>query len=131
MTDDRHEDRKDIQQEQLGGQRSLLDRTKDEVQAWFGDAEAASRRQRDQAVGDHTGKGPQSDLDPDARIVADISQRLTDDASLDASQVGVESRDGTVVLKGAVTTGAQRSHAEDVASSVAGVHHVENRLQVA
>jgi osmotically-inducible protein OsmY len=110
--------------------RSLLERTRDEVQAWLGDGEAAGRRQRDQAAGDQTGKGPANSLEPDARIIADISQRLTDDAGLDASRVEVDSREGLVTLKGDVSTSAQRSHAEELAATVAGVQYVENRLQV-
>ena len=112
-------------------ERSLLDRAKDEVSSWFGDAEAAARRQRDEAVGDHTGKGPESHLEPDARIVDDITRRLTDDPSLDASHVNVESHEGVVTLKGDVTTSAQRAHAEEVSSAVAGVQRVDNRLVVA
>lgn len=111
--------------------RPLVERAKDEVASWFGDANAASRRQRDEAVGDHTGKGPQSDLDPDARIVDDISQRLKDDADIDASRVEVASHSGAVTLNGQVTTSAQRAKAEEVAHAVAGVTQVENRLVVA
>jgi osmotically-inducible protein OsmY len=111
--------------------RPLVERAKDEVASWFGDANAASRRQRDEAVGDHSGKGPQSDLDPDARIVDDISQRLRDDADIDASRVEVASHSGAVTLNGQVTTSAQRAKAEDVAHAVAGVTQVENRLLVA
>ena len=125
MTDERAKD--DVRPEEP---RSLLERTKDEVQSWFGDAEAAGRRQRDEAMGDHSGKGPTSSLDPDARIIADVSQRLTDDAALDASRVQVESHDGLVKLLGDVSTSAQRAHAEEVAVKVAGVHQVDNRLQV-
>ncbi|MGH7022741.1 MAG: BON domain-containing protein [Caulobacteraceae bacterium] len=114
-----------------GEERSLLDRAKDEVSSWFGDADAAARRQRDEAVGDHSGKGPENHLEPDARIVDDITRRLTDDASLDASGVNIESHDGVVTLKGQVTTSAQRAHAEEVSAAVAGVQRVDNRLVVA
>ena len=126
MTNERQGERP----EQAAAPRSFVERTKDEVQAWFGDADAAGRRQRDQAVGDHSGKGPENDLDPDARIVADISQRLTDDPDIDASRVKVDSRDGLVALSGDVSTAAQRASAEQMAGAVAGVHMVENRLQV-
>ena len=114
-----------------GEPRNLMDRAKDEVSSWFGDADAGARRQRDEAVGDHTGKGPESHLDPDARIVDDISRVLTEDASLDATRINVESHDGLVTLKGEVTTSAQRAHAEELAAKVAGVQRVENRLLVA
>lgn len=110
--------------------RTFVERTKDELQAWFGDPDAAARRQRDQAAGDHSGKGPENDLNPDARIIADISQRLTDDPDIDASRVKVESHDGLVALSGDVSTAAQRASAEQMAGSIAGVHLVENRLLV-
>ena len=99
-----------------GEPRNLMDRAKDEVSSWFGDADAAGRRQRDEAVGDHTGKGPESHLDPDARIVDDISRGLTDDPSLDATRISVESHEGLVTLKGEVTTSAERAHAEELAA---------------
>jgi osmotically-inducible protein OsmY len=111
-------------------QRPLADRAKDEVSAWFGNAEAASRRQRDTAVGDHSGKGPESHLDPDARIVDEVSKRLSADADIDASRIEVASHDGAVTLYGEVATSATRAHAEEMAH-VAGVSRVENRLLVA
>ena len=111
--------------------RDFLHRAKDELSSWFGDADAAGRRQRDLATGDHSGQGPQSDLDPDARIVDDLSRRMTDDPELDASRIEVASASGKVTLLGEVRTSAQRSHAEELAHVVAGVSQVENRLQVA
>lgn len=111
--------------------RPLTERAKDEVSAWFGNAEAASRRQRDEAVGDHSGKGPESHLDPDARIVDEVSKRLSADAGIDASRIEIASHDGAVTLNGQVTTSADRAHAEEVAHAVVGVSQVENRLLVA
>jgi len=112
-------------------QRPLGERAKDEVASWFGDASAASRRQRDEAVGDHTGKGPQGDLDPDVRIVDEVSQRLRAEPGIDASRVEVASHSGAVTLNGQVTTSVHRAKAEEVAHAVAGVSQVENRLIVA
>ena len=112
--------------------RDLLERAKDEVAAWFGDPKAASRRQQDLAVGDHSGEGPANyHADPDARIVDEINNRLTDHSGIDASRIEVASTSGAVTLNGQVTTSAQRHQAEELAHSVAGVSQVENRLQVA
>jgi osmotically-inducible protein OsmY len=111
-------------------QRPLAERAKDEVASWFGDPAAASRRQRDDAVGDHSGKGPESHLDPDARIVDEVSRKLTDDPAVDGTRIEVAAHDGVVVLNGQVTTSAHRAHAEELAHTVAGVTQVENRLQV-
>jgi osmotically-inducible protein OsmY len=110
--------------------RPLGERAKDEVASWFGDAGAAARRQRDQAAGDHSGKGPESHLDPDARIVDEITRRLTDDPGIDASRIEVAAHDGAVTLNGEVTTSGHRAQTEAVAQQVAGVTQVENRLQV-
>ena len=112
--------------------RDLLERAKDEVAAWFGNPEAASRRQRDLAVGDHAGKGPQDhEVDPDARIIDQVGDRLTEDSAIDASRIHVSSNSGAVTLAGEVTTSAQRFHAEELAHAVPGVVQVENRLLVA
>jgi osmotically-inducible protein OsmY len=112
--------------------RDLLERAKDEVAAWFGNPEAASRRQQDLAVGDHTGKGPQDDdRNPDERIVDEVGERLTQDSGIDASRIHVTSAAGAVTLAGEVTTSAQRFHAEELTHAVPGVIQVENRLLVA
>jgi osmotically-inducible protein OsmY len=130
MTDQR-DDPPRVQPGPPHDERNLLEKAKDEVQAWFGDADAAGRRQRDLAAGDHTGKGPETQLEPDERIIDEVSHRLTEDSVIDASRIEVESHDGAVTLIGEVTTSAERAHAEEVAVKVAGVHQVENRLQVA
>ena len=112
--------------------RDLLERAKDEVAAWFGDPAAASRRQQDLAVGDHSGEGPAHyEADPDARIVDEINQRLTDHAGVNASHVEVACKAGAVSLNGHVTTSAQRAEAEQLAHGVKCVTQVDNRLQVA
>ena len=112
--------------------RDLFERAKDEVSAWFGNPQAASRRQQDLAVGDHSGEGPANfHADPDAQIVHEISERFTKDSQLDASHIEVVAASGAVTLVGAVTTSAQRHHAEELAHGVAGVSQVDNRLQVA
>jgi osmotically-inducible protein OsmY len=70
-------------------------------------------------------------MDPDARIVDEVSRRLRDDPDIDASRVEVASHSGAVTLNGQVTTSAHRAKAEDLAHAVAGVTQVENRLTVA
>ncbi len=114
-----------------GEPRSWWNRASDEVSAWFGNPGALSRRQRDQAAGSHKGEGPQSHLDPDARIVDDVSRRLTEDDRVNASKVEVLARAGEVTLNGTVTTSAERARAEELAAAVAGVNQVQNKLLVA
>jgi len=109
--------------------RPFLDRAGDEVAAWFGNVDALGRRQRDEAVGDHAGKGPSDGSAPDARLLADATDRLTQDATLDASRIRITVLNGTIVLSGSVTTAADRAAAERDTLSV-GATHVVNNLMV-
>ncbi len=109
--------------------RPFLERAGDEVAAMFGNVDALSRRQRDEAVGDHSGKGPAGDSAFDARLLADITDRLTQDANLDASGIRVTVINGSVTLHGSVITAADRSLAEKDAQA-AGAGHVTNNLLV-
>ena len=111
--------------------RGWLDRTTDEVSAWFGNQDALRRRQRDEAVGDHTGKGPKTSLDPDTLILEQVNQQLTVDPDLDASNVEVAVHAGVVTLDGAVITSADKRRAEYLAAAVTGVSKVRNDLLVA
>ncbi|MGA0599494.1 BON domain-containing protein [Caulobacter sp. KR2-114] len=111
--------------------RSWWARTSDEVAAWFGNPDALRRRQRDEAVGDHSGKGPAATIDEDERIVAEVSRQLTNDRMLDASRVAVACKDRAVMLTGEVTTSADSARAESIAAACGGVDSVENRLTIA
>ncbi len=110
--------------------RSWWDRTSDELSSWFGDREAMRRRQWDEAVGDHRGKGPRDYRRTDARILDEINERLTDDPHLDASEIEVHVAAGEVTLDGRVTTKADKRLAEDIAESVRGVTQMWNNLRV-
>jgi osmotically-inducible protein OsmY len=111
--------------------RSWWNRTADEVSSWFGNTDAMRRRQRDEAVGDHAGKGPNTEITADTRIVDDVSRHLTADSALDASRMEVLCSAGVVTLNGEVITAADRSHAEHLAAAVSGVTSVQNNLLVA
>ncbi len=110
--------------------RSWVDRTKDEVSGWFGDVGALSRRQQDEAAGDHSGQGPQPLLSGDERLLDEVSRRLTGDAQLDASRIKVAVLAGGVTLTGSALTQADKHRAEDLAGAVAGVSTVQNHLTV-
>jgi len=111
------------------GRRPLLSRATDEVAAWFGNVDALGRRRRDEAVGDHSGQGPVDDSAADARLLAEVTDRLTQDAKLDASHIRVAVAAGSVTLNGSVITTADRELAEQDASA-AGAAHVANNLVV-
>jgi len=113
--------------EQGGGDRGWWDRASDEVSSWFGDREAERRRQDD---GEHRGRGPKNYRRSDERIKEDINDRLTDAAYLDASEIEVEVSEREVILSGTVDSRNSKRMAEDIAESVSGVTHVENRIRV-
>ncbi len=116
--------------------RTWWDRTQDEVQAMFGDTDARRRRQWDEMRmasrphGEHRGRGPQGYRRSDERIREDVSDRLTDDAWLDASSISVEVKDAEVTLAGTVAHRADKRRAEDIADMCSGVGHVQNNLRV-
>jgi hypothetical protein len=58
--------------------RGFLDRAGDEVASWFGDEDAARRRDMDAR---HYGRGPKNYTRSDERISEDVNERLTDDPS--------------------------------------------------
>jgi osmotically-inducible protein OsmY len=109
-----------------GEERGFWDRASDEVSSWFGDEEAERRRRQDQ----HRGRGPRNYTRSGDRIREDVSDRLTDDWRVDASEIEVTVSGTEVTLTGTVTSREQRRRAEDVAESVSGVTHVQNNLRV-
>ena len=63
--DDRMRRENELETGRYAEPRSWMDRTKDEIAAWFGSTDAMRRRQWDEAAGDHTGEGPVRQLDAD------------------------------------------------------------------
>jgi osmotically-inducible protein OsmY len=109
-----------------GQERGFWDKAGDEVSSWFGDEEAERRRQQDQ----FRGRGPRGYTRSDDRIQEDVNDRLTDDWSLDASDVEVSVSNCEVTLNGQVSSRDDKRHAEDLVDSVSGVRHVQNNLRV-
>jgi osmotically-inducible protein OsmY len=66
--------------------------------------------------------------DRDAEIARDVSRRLGEHASLDASDIEVDVKDARVTLRGRVLDEPARHVAELIADAVPGVHGVVNRL---
>ncbi|MEZ0167094.1 BON domain-containing protein [Microvirga sp. TS319] len=117
------------------GERSGWDRFSDEVSSWFGDDEAARRREQDARQGDqgaqhHRGRGPKGYTRSDERIREDVSDRLTDDPFVDASEIEVSVSSCEVTLSGTVDSREAKHRAEDCAERVSGVRHVQNNLRV-
>ncbi len=111
--------------------RDWWDRTKDEVASWFGDDDAKRRRDRDERnEGKHRGKGPKNYSRSQERIKEDVSDKLSEDSLLDASDIEVEVMGNEVTLSGQVDSRYSKHRAEDLAEDVTGVAHVQNNLRV-
>jgi osmotically-inducible protein OsmY len=107
------------------GRRGFWDRASDEVASWFGDDDAARRREQD-----HRGRGPKDYTRSDERIRDDANDKLTEDRRVDASNITVAVQDGEVTLGGTVTSREAKRRAEDVVDNISGVKHVQNNLRV-
>lgn len=105
--------------------RGFFSRAADEVSSWFGDEDAERRREQD-----HRGRGPKNYQRSEVRLQEDVCDRLTDDDTLDASEITVQVKDCEVTLDGSVTSRYAKRRAEDCADSVSGVQHVQNNLRV-
>jgi hypothetical protein len=81
-------------------------------------------------VGPHVGKGPRG-WPGDERIRDEVSDVLTHDPGVDASDVEVDVEDGEVTLLGTVADRGQKRRAEARAERVRGVRDVHNRIRVA
>lgn len=77
-----------------------------------------------------SGRGPKGYTRSDDRLKEDISERLTEDYAIDASDISVEVRNGTVTLTGTVDERWMKHHAEDLVDRCSGVQDIENRLTV-
>ena len=112
-------------------ERSWWDRSRDEVSSWFGDDDAQRRRRTDEMERkNHRGKGPKDYQRSEARIREDVSDRLSDDDDLDASEIDVKVSGNEVILSGTVEDRESKRRAEDIAESVSGVSNVQNQLRI-
>jgi osmotically-inducible protein OsmY len=78
----------------------------------------------------HVGKGPKDYQRSDERIREDISERMTDDERLDASEIVVQVSKAEVTLSGTVSDREQKRQAEDMAELVKGVKNITNNIKV-
>lgn len=109
--------------------RGFWDKATDEVATWMGDREALERRMQDGRASHH-GKGPKGYRRSDERIRDDVSDRLSDDHWLDASDIEVKVENGEVTLSGTVTDRESKRRAERLAESCGGVSDVQNNIKV-
>jgi osmotically-inducible protein OsmY len=111
------------------GRRGFWDKATDEVASWMGDHDALQRRMQD-GRGSHQGKGPKGYRRSDERIRDEVSDRLSDDHWLDASDIEVKVENGEVTLSGTVTERDSKRRAERLAESASGVSDVQNNIKV-
>jgi len=107
-------------------ERGFWDRASDEVSSWFGDEEAERRRRMDE----FRGRGPKGYTRSDDRIREDVSDRLTDDWRVDATDIEIAVSSGEVTLSGTVDSRDAKRRAEDLAETISGVKNVQNNLRV-
>jgi osmotically-inducible protein OsmY len=81
-------------------------------------------------MGEHKGKGPKGYQRSADRIREEISDRLSDDDELDASNIEVNVQGNEVTLTGTVDSKSDKRRAEDIAESISGVTNVSNQLRV-
>jgi hypothetical protein len=80
--------------------------------------------------GEFRGRGPKGYQRSDERIREDVCDRLSDDRSVDASEIEVSVSNCEVTLNGTVDSREQKRRAEDCAEDVSGVKNVQNNLRV-
>ncbi|MBX2996450.1 MAG: BON domain-containing protein [Bdellovibrionaceae bacterium] len=83
---------------------------------------------RDQ--GRHYGKGPKGYRRSDDRLKEEISDALSRDSHIDASEIEVSIESGVVTLRGTVEDRRTKRLAEDCAAHIEGVSDVRNELRV-
>ena len=105
--------------------RGFFERAGDEIASWFGDEDAAHRREMD-----HRGRGPNNYKRSDERILEDACDRLTEDRGVDARNISVTAQDSEITLDGTVNTLWEKRRAEDCVQQVSGIAHVQNNLRL-
>jgi osmotically-inducible protein OsmY len=79
---------------------------------------------------DHRGRGPKNYTRSDERLLEDLSEKLSEDPLIDASEISVEVKQGVVTLSGTVEKRWMKHQAEDLAERCSGVKDVENNIKV-
>jgi len=77
----------------------------------------------------HRGKGPKGYQRTDERIKEMISERLSDDHDIDATEITVTVQGGKVTLEGTVDSRRAKNAAEDIVEQC-GCQEVQNNLRV-
>lgn len=95
----------------------------------LGRANTSARWIGDEGTG-HYGKGPKGYRRSDDRVKEDVCEALYRDPNIDASDVEVEVKEGTVILRGSVESRQIKRATEDCVDHLSGVEDVRNELTV-
>ena len=114
----------DYRQQQLYGQGDQA--------GWIEDAGAPDRPDLTFGRGEglFRGRGPKGYVRSDDRIREDVSERLTEDSWIDASDLEVTVTAGVVTLAGTLPDWDQKRRAEELATAVPGVVVVTDHVRV-
>ena len=66
----------------------------------------------------------------DTAITTAVKARFVDNKEVDATSIGVETLNGTVMLSGFAKSGAERTNAENLTRKVEGVKSIKNEIAV-
>jgi hypothetical protein len=92
----------------------------------YGFGEGAYKRE----VGEFRGRGPRGYERSDDRLREIICERLTDEPSIDASDVSIEVKDKVVKLTGQVADRRTKYEIEDLVEHCGGVKDIDNQIRV-
>lgn len=73
---------------------------------------------------------PAAQVNPDAELASRVKAALGSDGSINVHRIDVTSQSGVVTLYGTADNADQRTKAGEIASAVAGVRSVENKLAI-
>ena len=100
----------------------------------FGSSQRASQyrpgREEYFTSGSHRGKGPKGYTRSDDRLKELICERLTDDPSIDASEISLEVTSQIVKLTGTVDDRRTKYEVEELIERCGGVKDIDNQLRV-
>jgi hypothetical protein len=96
----------------------------------WGEGRSSLERSGPSSRESYRGKGPKNYRRSDERIHEEICERLSLHGDLDASDIEVQVKGGTVTLTGEVSERAAKRMAEDAIDDISGVTDVNNQIRV-
>ena len=76
-----------------------------------------------------TGRSAGRYLD-DKTITAEVKAKLTGEKAVNLTRIGVNTTNGVVTLTGVADSFDEKARAEEIATKVGGVKHIQNQIQV-